>query len=100
MSAPLVPQLPQTALPSAGQLAASREVTAAAEQFEALLIGELTQLMIGTVEVDGLFGGGHAEGVYRGMMAEHLGIAIARRGGLGLAPALMAEVIRMQGGQP
>ena len=74
------------------------QTRAAVAQFEGLLVGELASLMLGTVNSDGMFGGGHAEDIYRGMMAEHLGNAIAKRGGLGLAPALMEEVIRMQGG--
>lgn len=95
-----LPSTPQTAPSSAQALAAAPQSRAAVEQFEAMLIGELASLMIGTVPTDKTFGGGHAEEIYKGMMAEHLGNAVAKRGGLGLAPALMNEVIRMQGGRP
>ena len=88
---------PQAAPPSAQTLAASPQAREAVQAFEALLIGELAGLMLGSVPTDGPFGGGHAEDIYRGMMAEHLGSAVAKRGGLGLAPALMQEVIRLQG---
>lgn len=95
-----LPPAPKAAPPSAETLAAAPRTKAAVEQFEAMLIGELASLMIGTVPADTMFGGGHAEDIYKGMMAEHLGNAVAKRGGLGLAPALMEEVIRMQGERP
>ena len=95
-----LPPTPRPAPPSAQALASAPQAKAAVEQFEAMLIGELAALMIGTVPADTMFGGGHAEDIYKGMMAEHLGNAVAKRGGLGLAPALMDEVIRMQGAQP
>jgi peptidoglycan hydrolase FlgJ len=85
-------------LPLPRAAVAAPATAAAVEQFEALLIGELAGLMLGTVGTEGPFGGGHAETIYRDLMAEHLGSAVARRGGLGLAPALMDEVIRMQAG--
>jgi hypothetical protein len=91
---------PVAALPAPPPAIVEPRSKAAVEAFEALLIGELASLMLGTVETDGRFGGGHAETIYRGMMAEHLGNAVVRRGGLGLAPALMDEVIRLQGGRP
>lgn len=70
---------------------------AAVEQFESVLIGELTGYMLSTVDTDSAFGGGHAEEIYRGMLTEHLGNAVAKRGGLSLSSALMAEVVRLQG---
>lgn len=94
----LLPAQTSAPIPSAHGIAFSGQAGAAVEQFEAMLIGELASLMLGTVSTDGMFGGGHAEDIYRGMMAEHLGNAVAKRGGLGLTPALMDEVIRLQGG--
>lgn len=78
---------------------ANPQTQAALEEFEAVLISEMVNTMFSTVETDSMFGGGHAEEIYRGMMGQEMGREIARRGGLGLTPALMNEVIRMQGGQ-
>ncbi|MEM8827540.1 MAG: flagellar biosynthesis protein FlgJ, partial [Pseudomonadota bacterium] len=52
---------PQRALaaPVAGGTDAGAD---AAEQFEALVVGELAKLMVSTLPTDGPFGGGHAEG--------------------------------------
>lgn len=79
--------------------AVNPQTRAALEEFESVLISEMVNTMFSTVETDNMFGGGQAEEIYRSMMGQEMGREIARRGGLGLTPALMNEVIRMQGGQ-
>lgn len=69
---------------------------AAAQDFEAVLVGQLMGLMLESVPTDGPFGGGNGEDIYRGMLAEQMGREIAKRGGLGLSPMIMNEIIRMQ----
>lgn len=76
------------------------QTRAALQEFESVLIGEMVNTMLSTVETDSMFGGGQAEEVFRSMMGQEMGREIARSGGLGLSPALMNEVIRLQGGQP
>ena len=68
-----------------------------AREFEAVFLGQMTQLMMESVG-DGEFSGGHGEQMFRGVLAEKLGHAIAERGGLGLAPAVMDQIIKLQGG--
>lgn len=85
------------ALPAAGELSGQPHAKAA-KAFEALITGEFAKMMVSGLDTSGPFGGGHAEGIYRGMMAEHVGEAIARRGGLGLSPAIMDQLIRMEQG--
>ena len=68
-----------------------------AREFEAVFLGQMTQLMMESVG-DGEFSGGHGEQMFRGVLAEKLGAAIADRGGLGLAPAVMDQIIKLQGG--
>ena len=69
-----------------------------AQEFEAVFLGQMTQLMMESVETDDAFSGGHGEAVFRGVLAEKLGTEIARTGGIGLAPAVMAQIIKMQEG--
>jgi Rod binding domain-containing protein len=69
-----------------------------AKEFEAVFLGEMTKLMMASVEVGDEFSGGHGEEMFRGVLAEKLGQEIANRGGVGLAPAVLAQMIRMQGG--
>lgn len=68
-----------------------------AEKFEAVFLGQMTQLMMESVEVGDEFSGGHGEQMFRGVLAEKLGTAMAASGGIGLAPAVMAQIIKMQG---
>jgi len=69
-----------------------------AEKFEAVFLGQMTQMIMESVEIDDQFSGSHGEAMFRGVLAEKLGTAFAKRGGIGLAPMVMAQIIKMQGG--
>jgi len=87
--------------PSGQAAAAERADPAAAKaahQFEAVFIGQMTKIMMETVQSDGPFSGGHGEEMFRGMLGEQLGTVISARGGIGLAPAVMDQIIKLQGG--
>ncbi len=70
-----------------------------AREFEAVFAGAIAKLMMESVEVGETFGGGHGEEMFRGLLAEQLGTEMTRRGGLGLAPAVLEQVMRLQGEQ-
>lgn len=72
---------------------------ATAQSFEAVFIGQMTQLMFDSAGQDNAFSGGHGEAVFRGILAEKLGTEIARRGGIGLAPAVLDQILKLQQGQ-
>ena len=90
--------------PAPGSVAAAKApagtpaMRATAQAFEAVLIGQMTKLMIESSGDGGEFSGGHGESMFRGVMAEQLGTEIARRGGLGLAPAVLQQIIMLQNG--
>lgn len=77
----------------------SDDPAAAARSFEAVFIGEMTRIMMDSAPTDGPFGGGHGEEMFRSVLADHLGEAMARRGGLGIAPSVMTQMLRMQEGR-
>jgi peptidoglycan hydrolase FlgJ len=79
---------------------ARNDPAATARSFESVFIGQMTKIMMETVPTDGPFDGGHGEEMFRGVLAEHMGDAIAKRGGIGIAPAVLAQMIKMQGGKP
>lgn len=85
------------AAPSASSSARTPAQQRAAREFEAVFAGQLAQHLLSQVEVDPAFGGGHGEELFRGVLAEELGRAIAATGSLGLAPAVQAELQRMEG---
>lgn len=67
-----------------------------AQDFEAVFLGQMLQHMWEGVKVDPYTGGGHAEETFRGIMIEEQAKAIAKGGGIGLAAAVKAQIIRMQ----
>lgn len=69
---------------------------ATAREFESVFAGQLAKLMLEQVEVDESFGGGHGEEMFRGVLAEELGKSIAAGGQLGLSPAILAAIQRME----
>lgn len=89
---------PVAATPSPSAARAATPEAKTAQSFEAVFIGQMTQMMMETVDSDGAFNGGHGEEMFRGVLAEKLGTAIAAKGGLGLAPAVMDQIIKLQGG--
>lgn len=91
-----LPPVPQRALPKIG---GDKPDTKAAREFEAVFLGEMTKMMLESVETEGDFSGGSGETIFRGVLAEKMGTAIADRGGIGLAPAVMTQILKMQGKQ-
>lgn len=75
-----------------------RSPAAVARQFEGVFAGQITKIMMETVEQDEQFSGGHGEEMFRGMLAEQIGNSIAAGKGLGIASAVEAQIIRLQGG--
>lgn len=73
---------------------------AAAVEFEAVFLSQMLGQMFAQVRTDGPFGGGHAEGVFRGLLVEEYGKSIARAGGIGLADSVAREIIALQEARP
>ena len=95
-----------TPLPAAAASAAAKPApkidpknARTAQEFEAVFLGQMTKLMLDGVQQDGEFSGGHGEEMFRGVLAEKLGTEMARRGGIGLAPAVLDQIIKLQQGQ-
>jgi len=85
------------AVPANPKLDARNRETA--KNFEAVFLGQMTQLMLESVQQgDGEFSGGHGEEMFRGIMAEKLGNAMAAKGGIGLAPVVLDQIIKLQQG--
>lgn len=75
-----------------------RSPAAVARQFEGVFAGQVTKIMLETVEQGEEFSGGHGEEIFRGVLAEQIGNQIANGKGLGIASAVEAQIIRLQGG--
>lgn len=88
---PVPPAPSPTAATNAGAAKSARA-------FEAVFLGQMAQMMMGTVDTDTPFSGGHGEEMFRSVLAEQLGTAMAAKGGIGLAPTVMDQIIKLQGG--
>lgn len=68
----------------------------AAKDFEAVFISEMLKPMFEMIDVNETFGGGKGEEVFRSMMVQEYGKIIANRGGIGIASAIQAELLKTQ----
>ena len=77
------------------------KVRAQAVELEGVFLNTLTKEMFSSVDTsEQSFGGGFGEETWRSMQAESLADTIARSGGIGLADALMPDLLAAQGQQP
>ena len=67
-----------------------------AQDFEAFFLSQMFEHMFSGIEPDALFGGGEGEQVYRSMMFQEYGKAVARQGGIGLADMVQKEILKLQ----
>jgi len=73
----------------------------AAQDFEAMALGQMLAPMFETVDASkGAFGGGSGEQAWQPMMVNELGKQMAKSGGVGLARPVMEQMLRMQEAQP
>lgn len=69
---------------------------ATARDFEAVFISEMIKPMFEGIETDGQFGGGKGEEVFRGMMIQEYGKAIAEKDITGIQTQVKNKLIEMQ----
>jgi flagellar protein FlgJ len=68
-----------------------------AMELEGMFLNTLMKEMFSSIETsEQSFGGGFAEETWRGMQAEQFANAVAERGGIGLADAMMSDLLRLQ----
>lgn len=82
-----------------GVAAGHETVRRVAQEFEALFLAEMLGPVFESADTDGLFGGGEGEKVFRSMMVQEYGKAIAQSGGVGIADAVQREILKMQENQ-
>ena len=82
--------------PRLGHVDTAAKATKVAEDFEAFFLGQMLQPMFKSLNVEPPFGGGNAEEVWRSMMVDEMGKAMAKAGGIGIASTVKREILRMQ----
>ena len=78
---------------SAKNLARAKE---AAEDFEAFFMTRMMESMYEGVSTDGMFGGGHAEKIYRSLLLDEYGKEMAKVGTVGVKDYVMQAILQMQ----
>ncbi len=68
----------------------------AAEEFEAFFLSQVLDSMFKGLKTDGPFGGGHGESVYRSLLLQEYGKAVAKNSNYGIADAVMRELLTSQ----
>ena len=86
--------------PAAGAISPDKlaKLKSVAEEFEGMMLNELLAPMFDGLDTDGLGGGGSGERMFRPMLVDQYAKGMAARGGIGVADAVLKELVRMQGG--
>ena len=88
-------------LPPVSAATATPAMRQAAQRFEAQALGALLQPTFATLHADrGTFGGGSAEATWRPMLVDAYAEGWAKQGGIGLADAVLREMLRTQSADP
>ena len=67
-----------------------------AESFEAFFLTRMMESMFEGVSTDGVFGGGHAEKIYRSLLLDEYGKEMAKIGSVGVKDYVMQAILQMQ----
>ena len=86
----------QAAPPRPGAQSSGEDIRRAAEDFESVFLAEMLRPMFDNLSTDAPFGGGSSERMFRTLMVEEYGKAIAKTGGVGIAETVERELLRMQ----
>lgn len=84
---------PAAVAPAAAVTARMRET---AEAFEASFLSQMLKPMFDGLSTEAPFGGGEAEGTWRGFLVEEMAKQTVRAGGIGLADQVVAQMLKMQ----
>jgi Rod binding domain-containing protein len=90
---------PGGAVPDAATLArpGAAKTWHAAQDFEAMALGQFLAPMFGTVDTSkSVFGGGDGEAAWKPMLVQQMARQVAAHGGLGLAMPVFTQMLRMQ----
>jgi flagellar protein FlgJ len=88
-----ISEVPQAKLP------ATKDAAQAAQQFEALLVGEMLKSMWSTVPKGQMLSGSHEESLYRDMLNEAISNSIAEGRGIGVKDVILKDLNKLSKGK-
>lgn len=71
-----------------------------AREFESMFVTRMLESATSGLKTKGSFFGGNGEAQFRSMLNEQYGKEVARHGGIGIADAVLREMVRMQEANP
>lgn len=83
-------------VPSIPKGANIKQIREVAEKFEAMFLSQALQPMFANIEPAEPFGGGPGGEIWKSMQVEEYGKALARSGGVGIADAVMEQMLKAQ----
>ena len=82
--------------PGIGRPADIERARRVAQDFEAFFLSQALQPMFADVGNDPMFGGGYAEKVWQAMQVDEYAKAMTRSGGVGIADAVLRQILATQ----
>ncbi len=76
--------------------AAAADAQQTAQDFEAFFLTQMVNYMMADVQTDPVFGGGPGETLFRSMLGQEYGKALAQNGGIGIADSVVREILQLQ----
>lgn len=73
-----------------------RKARETAQEFEAVFLAEMFKPMFENIDAAEPFGGGTGEDIWQDLQTQEYGKAVANAGGIGIADAVLRQMIRMQ----
>ena len=80
-----------------GPDATRSRIASTAKQFEATFLSSMLGSMFQGLSTEGMFGGGAGEQAFRSFLTDAMSKQMVNHGGVGLAPAIQKEMLRLQG---
>jgi flagellar protein FlgJ len=87
---------PSGGIPLGGTPAKAAAIKKSAQDFEAMFMTSMLESMTAGMKPDKMFGGGQGEQMYRSMLNQEYGKAVAATGTLGIADSIEREMLKMQ----
>jgi peptidoglycan hydrolase FlgJ len=83
------------AAPAAAEIAGRERLRETAQDFEAIFIAQMLRALTDGLDGEGPLGGGEGD-PFRGMLGDEIAKLISRSGGVGIADAILKEMLKMQ----
>ena len=90
---------PATAALSSVSDAARARIAKTAEDFEVSFMSQMLKPMFEGLSTEAPFGGGEAEGTWRGFLIDAMARKAVKAGGIGVTGLVMSEMLKMQEGR-